>query len=351
MMRNRIMQYGVLWKQYLVRYRFWIPLMLLVSLSVGMAQQWGNAKEQEYRGLAVGVCVQDEDGETLLGNLEQETGIFTFIGYTQEEEMVRQVQNGSLECGYVLPEGFFQNILVGKTARQITRYDSPASSAQGISFEVVFSALFDMLSTRILEEDYLKDMGFGGTKDNILARERLLALNEEYQKNGSTFHFEYETVEGEITGEPPHLSTSRGIIALMVFLMSLLGLGNCLDLDPVWKAVPGSQGRKLRSGSVHVAIAGSVLLGGGCLLFCGGWQDLFKEIAGLMIYFIALEIYVRVLSLVIRKSSVLYGLLPVLLLGSCLFSPVFIRLETYIPMLSWIAKFFPASYYLNFFLN
>lgn len=344
MIGNRVRQCGILWKQYLVRYRFWICLMFILSLVVGVAQRY-NA-QQEYRGLLVGVCFQDEKGEALLQNLKQESGIFTFIGYDKEEEMIRQVKNGTLECGYTLPEGFFQRISEGKTGRQITLYYSPASSAQRLSFEVVFSDLFEMLSSQVLE-DYLKEQGW---EDDEVIRERLFALNEEYQKNGSTFHFEYETVEGEVGAEPAYLDTFRGLIALIIFLMSLLGLGNCLELDYVWKGMPGKHGRRFRADSIHVAVAASVLLGGGCLILGGVWKDSFREVAGLLLYFVVLEIYIRVLNLFIRKSSVLYGLLPALLLGSCLFSPVFIRLETYVPFVSWISKVFPAAYYLKFFL-
>ena len=105
-----------------------------------------NPVEDEVQGIAVGVCAEDEKGKELLEKLESVEGIFRFQDYQNEEEMIRQIENGTLECGYVFPEGFYENILRGRTVRQITLYCSPASSAHKISYEVVFSELFEILS-------------------------------------------------------------------------------------------------------------------------------------------------------------------------------------------------------------
>lgn len=340
-MTNWIQIYTILWKQYLQRHRLWIIVLFAGALVIGVIGKMSALKQEEYRGITVGICWEDEKGKDLLKELENKEGIFRFIGYTDEDEMIRLVENGTLECGYLFPEDFYEHLQEEGARHQIVLYYSPASSAHKISYEVVFAELFKMLSEDILT-DYFEESGYEG--------ERLLSLNRQYAGDGSTFQFVYESVEQEGSEGAETMDTFKGCIGVMIFLMSLLGLGNAMDQERTWKVLPGRLGKRLKSGSVHVAVLGSILMGGGCLLIRNlqshqrGWG---KELMALFIYFVVLEVYVRVLGLFVRKSRVLYGLLPALILGSCLFSPVFIRMGNYIEGIDWISRLFPVSYYLD----
>lgn len=345
-MINRAAVYMVLGKQYWQKNRFLIILMLLTALFFGWRQSEETPKDV-YGGIIVGVCGEDEKGRELISRLEKETGIFRFYGYEDEEEMLRMIENGTLECGYVMPEGFYERILKGKMNRQITLYYSPASSAHKISYEVVFADLFEMLSEDILEK-YSEDNGpFPGiTKEE--AKERILNLNKAYTEDGSTFRFVYEMVGREEKEGEQGLDTLRGCVAVMIFLMSLSGLGNVLGLANVWGSLPENLRKKLQSQSIHMAVAGSVLTGGICLWLSGSMKKSFREAAGLLLYLFILEAFVRVLRRIVRKDKVLYGMLPVLVMGSLLFCPVFIRIERYLPAIKWISGVFPVTYYLNY---
>ena len=151
-------------------------------------------------------------------------------------------------------------------------------------------------------------------------------------------------------GEKPEtLNTVRGIIAVMVFLTGLLGFGNVLDKNGIWSAMPGRMGRRMKAEGILIAAAGSVLLGGICLWLTGNAGEAGKELVGLFVYFIALVVFFMILRLIIGNSRTLYGLLPVLILGSCLFCPVFIKAERYLPQIAWISRVFPADWYLRLF--
>lgn len=335
--------YGILWKQYFIKFRIWIVFLLLGAVLIGINRT--AYKEEAYQGILVGVCFEDENGIQLFDKLMGEQGIFRFYGYSDEQDMIRQIENGTLECGYMLPKGFYDNLLKGKKTRQITLYCSPASSAHKISYEVVFAELFELLSQDILKE-YLKDVRYVEEEDMQEAQEKLLALNEQYSVNGSTFHFVYETTENQVSSKPENLNVLRGITGVIIFFMSLLGLGNSLDHKNTWKAVQGNRGKRLQSGSIHVAVCGSSILGGLCLMLARAGENPVREAASLLLYFFILEIYIRGLSLFIKSSKVLYGLLPVMMLGCCLFCPVFIRIDRYLPAVKWISGVFPVTYYL-----
>lgn len=340
-MKNWWQMNGILWKQYYIRHKVWIWLLLVMGVLLRLLE--GRFMQQEYAGMMIGVYAQDEQGRELLDLLQQEEGIFRFLSFNSEEELRRQVENGSLECGYVLPEGFYRELLSGKFRRQIGIYYSPASSAHRISYEVVFSRLYQEFSDRILE-DYLKESGFDS--EQLTA---LLALKEEYESNESTFSFRYETAGGETVGEENSLDALRGCIGILIFFMSLLGLGNCKELTGISSRIPGFKGNKIKNISLDIAVTGSIVMGGILILISGAGDHLLKEVLGLAVFWVALEVYVRLLTIILPTPRAVYGVIPVLVLGSMLFAPVFIRIETYIPAVSLLGRLFPVTWYLEFF--
>ena len=105
----------------------------------------------------------------------------------------------------------------------------------------------------------------------------------------------------------------------------------------------------MKAEGILIAAAGSVLLGGVCLWLTGNAGEAGKELVGLFVYFIALVVFFMILRLIIGNSRTLYGLLPILILGSCLFCPVFIKAERYLPQIAWISRVLPADWYLRLF--
>ena len=98
----------ILWKQYLVRNKIWLAVLCVVGiLAICFGTKSGT---EEYNGIKVGVLAEDENGKFLLKKLREEEGIFRFLAFDEREEMIREIENGTLECGFVLPEKFFENI-------------------------------------------------------------------------------------------------------------------------------------------------------------------------------------------------------------------------------------------------
>ena len=174
-------------------------------------------------------------------------------------------------------------------------------------------------------------------------------MKEKYSNNGSTFSFSYEQVGSAGEREGASFSMVRGCIAVLVFFLSLLGLSGCLEVNELSKGLNRKNRIKVRECSLNISIFASVLFGGILLALWGQGESFFIELKALCVYFIVLQIYIRCLKLFIKKPETVYGLTPVLVLGSLLLCPVFIRIETYLPATSLLQKLFPASYYLNLF--
>lgn len=340
----------ILWKQYLMRHRIWLALFLAVGIFLCI---FGERKKEDaaYCGISIGVLVQDDKGAELLAKLQEEEGIFHFLSFEEEAEMLRQIESGSLECGFVLPEGFYENLIRGRRMRQINLYYSPSSAAHKISYELVFSYLFELLSDQVLLDyvEYTKESG-AFTKEEIeKISGEILERKEYYAQNGSTFSFVYEQIGKEEETEVQPLNTMRGCIAVLVFLMSLLGLAGCCELEGILQGITGRNRIKIKEVSLNISIFGSVFFGGIMLFLTGTGEGVKKEAMGLAVYFVVLQIYTRFLRLFVKKAEAVYGLIPVFILGSLLFCPVFIQIRTYLPAAAFAEKIFPVSYYLNLF--
>lgn len=338
----------ILWKQYLYKQRLWLLLLLLTAC---MIRFWGPVeKGDEFTGFAIGVYASDDEGEMLLEQLKSREGIFRFCEYEDESSMLRDIKNGTLECGYVLPDGFLKKISDGKMRHQITLYHSSASAVHKLSYEVVFSYLFGMLSDSTLER--WMDEGTNGvllSYDRDL-RERLIEWKEDYESGDATFTFVFEQVgkAGKQQGE--RLDTVRGIVGVAIFFLALLGFANSHEMASQMFALTIFATKRLEFAARHVAVAGSVIAGGLFLVVAGHGTEPSKELLGLLVYFVTLELFIWVLKFLLRSKEAVYGAIPVLLLGSILVCPVFFRIETYIPAAGYLGKIFPPYWYLSLFI-
>ena len=75
-----------------------------------------------------------------------------------------------------------------------------------------------------------------------------------------------------------------------------------------------------------------------------------KELCGMLIYIILITVFCFILISVVRKSKILSACIPVILLCSLIFCPVFINADIYIPAIKYVQKLFMPYYYLKFFM-
>lgn len=348
-MKAMIQMEMVLWKQYLMKQKWWFCILTLILVCFIVSEKIQADDREQTRGIAIGIYTEDDMGRQLFHALSGQKGIFRFQQFTEEEELLRQIENGSLECGYVFPEGFYENLLKGKMRRQIKLYISPASVAHKISYEVVFSHLFELLSGDILIHNLEQSSLSEEQKEEY--KELLLLLNQDYLENGAVFSFEYLKTGTEQEERTAALNSLRGCIAIVIFLMSLLGLANSLDMKEISAAMSKRRAFLIQSRSLSIAIFCSIAAGGIFICLTGQAISFPKELAALFLYYIVLQLYMNLLRLFTKKAETIYAMLPVLLLGSLVFTPVFISIKTYLPNLSWVEKLFPPYYYLSLFMG
>lgn len=348
-MENYLVVCKTLWKQYLYKHRKWLLLLLLAAVILHFFNPM--EKGDRFTGFTIGVCASDEEGRILLKQLQNREGIFRFREYEDENDMLRDIKNSTLECGYVLPEKFLERLSDGKLRNQITLYHSSASVVHKLSYEVVFSYLFGMLSDGILEK-WMDE----GTNGELLSydrdlRERLREWKENYESGDATFTFVFGQVGKSQEQQGKKLDAVRGLVGVVIFFLALLGFANSNEISSQMTALTIFASKGLASAARHIAAVGSVAAGGLFWMIAGhGTEPLQKELFGFLVYFVMLELFIWILKFLLPTKEAVYGAIPVLILGSILLCPVFFRLETYIPAAGYLGKLFPLYWYLSLFI-
>lgn len=337
----------ILWKQYLLKHRIWFVLLLFLTVILKVSQS--VREETEIKGIDVGVCAYDKEGMQLFEDLHDEEKIFRFQLFEEESALCRAVENGNVECGYVLPKGFFDNMMEGKIRRQIRLYYSATSAAHKLSYEVVFSHLFDMLSEKILR-NWLLESGMCDETEREEKVKQLKELGTYYKEGNMTFSFSFEKVGTEKEDREVTIDSMRGLVGVVIFFFSLLGLGNCCDLCKNILSLPKYERVRIKEQSLHIAVVGSVVTGGIFLIVMGNFGGMGKELTALVCYLVILTIYIRILGLFLKTAQAVYSAIPALLVASVLFCPVFFRAENFVPAVAYLQKLFPVFWYLNGFL-
>lgn len=138
---------------------------------------------------------------------------------------------GRAECAYLFPERLKERLDEGHYTRAVRVLVSPSTVAEKIISEKIFSELFEVYGRELLA-DYGKN---GAAFQTVMARCQttearekacgvLMELYEKYRSNGSTFTFDYQTLQGGTalqTGAMKVVFPVRGLTAVFLFIMGL----------------------------------------------------------------------------------------------------------------------------------
>lgn len=390
-------------KRYLKKMSFLLIFLVLPAVTFFVR----GLEKEEGQEVRIAVCVEDgeesispdpkeEDAlpletellESLTGaEADGREGLFRFYRCSGEEEVKAQVASRRAECGYVISRDLRQKLDERNYRRCIRVYSAPSTVLSSLSTEVVFASLMKLYDREIfldyvteaqvlqelveeeeLPEAFLGDAGSATEAQSLKEPEGLqkeagglLALAgqlyDKWMNNGSTFRFAYHYGDyaGTGTGEAGEAETRvfpvRGIAAVYLFLT---GLYSAVMLGGDEKKGLFAPLPPRRRGACRLAVlAAPVFLGalsalaalksGGCM------QDGALEIRAMACYVLAVCLFSYGAKALLRKPQILCCLIPLFLVGSLLFTPVFVDIRQFFPSLGWIEKLFLPSYYLRAF--
>lgn len=373
---------------------YWILLFLFPIAFFGVPQLNGRVWEEQ---IPVGYVMeeseaaekgkeQDRENRELLDRIEEklleetlsggETGsasrdIFRYIRYTKTEEMKEDILTGELSCGVCFEEGFTDKIRMRDYYHCITLYLPEGMNVGGMVREDLFRRVYQAYSA-------VWFAGLLGEQGYQIDSEEVLRTFSEYQKEGKVFAVNYEfqtenrgTFQNNPEGqEETAMLSLRGILAFLTLLSALLGaleggrdrrrklgegircpgrLAMAVVGTPVLFAVlflalgmtihyvTSVSGMEGEIAGVTQASFGKGALGGVCL----------AEFGSAILYGLVLWLY----GLIINRRvpvKILEGAAPCILLIVLLCCPILFHLGESIPLIEYISKLFPITWYLEF---
>ena len=304
--------------------------------------------EQNWKNMGTGLAEELSNTESL----------FQFYLCNSEEDLKDQVATGKAECGYVIPEDLGERLRDKKIKNTITLYTSPSTVTGSLSTETVFSALAKLYDRQLLTE-YIQDESVGELYDNWYA-------------NGNIFHFEYlyggsapaaDDLGIEIPQQQKNQKSQisqrntvfpvKGITAVIIFTMSLYSA--CILEEDEKKGLFATlrYGEKgICQAAMFLALPVLSVCSGALALASGGimkWEmaEAARQIAGLLFYGGASCLYAWILKCIIRNGKVVFCLIPFFIMGSLIFTPVFVDIGRWLPSVQWIGRIFLPYYYLR----
>ena len=286
--------------------KMYIAILLIMVLLTGVYKLL-PAKSQSA-DIKVAMYSEDSTGyyENLVSYLGDINSIYTFYTVDSEEQLIKDVKSGYAECGYLIPEGFFQAYVTGTAwDNPVSLYITPASTFHAVINETFFSAMVSICAEDILLY----------AVDNPAWNKELKEGLEFYRNSPEVFTIA-DTTSGEFTFENMmyHIDLPIAeIVSVLLLFSGLLGLLLFLhdSEKKVYVALPSREVFQVRTLSILTSIIPVAIIGTICLYitFGFGMYVVFGLIAAILSFVIAM-----ILGFIIRKSTLLEKVLPLIML-------------------------------------
>lgn len=268
------------------------------------------AKSQSTE-ILVAVYMEEQDSYTasLKDELEQSSSLYQFYYTDSPSELINDVQSGKAECGFVVPENFFDAYISGSGLVKVALYETPAGTLSAAISETFFHYIFKTASPQILV-DTINDSAL----DTELRQKMQDYMNSEtIFRMSSTTNGAYDYKENTYRMALP----IREFTCLLVIFSCLFGLMMFLQDSErgIYTALSANRIRSIRYTTLFASILPVYVIGIICNLIAYGTTTL------LFISLISIGAFVfsSILSLFIKKSQTLAKILPILLLFAILY--------------------------------
>ncbi len=331
------------------------PLKLLILLAIPVtAVLLSRFSDEEEAAVMRAAYYIEGDGQELSvirELLDKEEGMFCFTETRDEEELLKMVAAEKAECGFVIPASFFEDMRKGKTKGIIDVISSPATTLSGTAAESLYARLYPEVAKRRMGDYLTAESDIADCAPGIFDEEDVYEIYERIFAGGSTFSFDYSG--GKEHAAPSKkgmaLAPLKGLLAVFILLSGMTGLMSFVR----YSANPVYDRKGVRVVLCLAPMLPALIMSMLAYIFIADIPGVDRSGAGLLAEFGKLVIYVflcLILLFVLGSFSwsrkLLPALIPVYILCSLVFSPVFIDAGSISPLLYKISFLFAPTWYL-----
>lgn len=322
-----------------------ILLLLALPLTGAFINYW---QANHTQGVEIGLIAgKDAIAQRTINDLLDAQGLFTFKAYDSETSLTEAVQTRVLEAGFIFSDDLSKKIENGETRDLVRLVRSPATVTHGMAAEVVFAKLLHQASPQLID-DMVRDSGlFQGNVDSVV--QRVQELYQTYDDQGGTYQFSYEYLDGEeaqATGIP--LFPVKGLIAIFIMLTAWIQVLDHYrdEAQGIYGAFAKNRKKLAMVLAIYLPVFIMTLAGFAFYLTRDPFPEAARELVYLIAYGLSLSLFLLGLKSFFKNPVAFAALMPAVLLGSLVGSPVILDMSSFIKNISLLEKFFFPSYYL-----
>lgn len=290
-------------KRILHKKMYIIMLVFLFCLSITYTMLPTKNKSAQIK-----VLIYSEDtsqyNDILINNMIQSSSVYSFEEATDLTSMINQIKRNDAECGYYIPNGFFDAYISGTTnIANIVQYTSPGTTMAGTINETLFSHIFKIVSGELLK--YCTDMDeYNDELDAYLLK---------YLSSDSIFTIE-NTTDGQFKAKDLVYKINIPIIeicCILILFSALLGLlTHMIDCEKGYFTGQSSINNLV---SKNLCIASCIIPVSISSILCAIISHFkLSNIFLLIVFSFICHLFTLLLNLLIKKSTHLLRVLPIL---------------------------------------
>ena len=277
---------------------------------------------------------QDEFSDNVISELVGDYEGYSFVEAKSEEQVLDDVKNHRALCGFILEEDQIERIKDGKERGNIIFVMRVGSVNADIIKEMFFSSYY---------KEYTKyfTINYWGMEDS-------LEFEENYYSVVENTIFSYSIDELETEDDVSSMLNVKSLLGILVSIFSLLIIADFITdkENGILYPIPPKKRfgfRVLYFATPLMMLAPFVYLG---VVFSPNSSGYVKELISIILYILFTLCLSVGLSYVIKKKSIIMGMIPVLTLFYIVVCPVFIDLSVYLPVFNVLKYFCPPYYYM-----
>ena len=344
------------WTRLICKHLLKLPIIALLLLLIPAATFIIGFLPPSASASDVTVGIYFEDAGEELTSLMRErllnetSGSFIFTEYNDTGLMLHDIQTGHLECGYIFDRSFSDALASGRLKNSVKVCHTPSSMLLSAVNEIVFANIIRLSGYEVLDE-YIEVDGIDEATQEEL-REYMYSSYEAYCTSGDTFHLDIVTTDNISINDEASDSLMvtfplRGLLAILIFLAAMTGCISWLKDRESGLFAPRPRSFYILS-MIMYPLLPALLFTLCCelALFIGGAAyPPVTELIYSVRYILIVTIFSNICYL-LKKSSTVTSLVPVLLLGSLIFCPIFINIENFYPAFKFLSRLFIPRYFL-----